>query len=180
MKHALPAIEPDLPRPSWPLSVRGAASCVALAERLRRYAPAAVYASREPKAAQTARLVALHLGLEHAVRDGLEEQDDAGEAFVGEPEFAREVSRLFATPERVVFGRESADAAYVRFARAIDALPTPAEGSAIVVAHGRVISLFVARRNAIDAFALWERLGLPSFVVLAYPELRIEEVVGAL
>lgn len=50
----------------------------------------------------------------------------------------------------------------------------------MVVAHGRVMSLFVARRNALDPYDLWERLGLPSFVVLDLPNYGIVEVTDRL
>jgi broad specificity phosphatase PhoE len=36
----------------------------------------------------------------------------------------------------------------------------------MIVAHGTVISLFVASLTGISAFSLWAELGLPSFVVV--------------
>jgi histidine phosphatase superfamily protein (branch 1) len=63
VKHAEPVVEPDVPSNRWELSERGKDRCVALAERLRRYRPAAVVASEERKAAQTAGLVAERLGM---------------------------------------------------------------------------------------------------------------------
>jgi broad specificity phosphatase PhoE len=45
-----------------------------------------------------------------------------------------------------------------------------------VVAHGTVITLFVAQTNSIDPFKFWQRLGLPSYVVLLLPDLSIIRV----
>ncbi len=36
-------------------------------------------------------------------------------------------------------------------------------------AHGTVIALFVSRCAGIAPFPLWQRLGLPSYLVLALP-----------
>src|SRR5437588_121956 len=52
-----------------------------------------------------------------------------------------------------------------------------AEPALIVVAHGTVITLLVAGWCGVEPFPLWERLGLPSYVVLELPERRIVEVV---
>lgn len=46
-----------------------------------------------------------------------------------------------------------------------------------IVAHGRVISLLVSRAAGLDAYELWLRLGLPSFVVLDLATSAVIEVV---
>jgi broad specificity phosphatase PhoE len=75
--------------------------------------------------------------------------------------------QFFAEPETVVYGTESADAAHARFERAVrDVLAGHPSGPVIVVAHGTVISLLVARANGIDPFPFWAELDLPSFVVV--------------
>jgi broad specificity phosphatase PhoE len=86
------------------------------------------------------------------------------------------VREFFAHPSEPVFGPETADEAYARFAAAVDPL-SATNGTRAVVAHGRVISLFVARRARVDAYELWLRLGLPSFVVLHLPDHTLVDVV---
>ncbi len=49
--------------------------------------------------------------------------------------------------------------------------------SLAVVAHGTVISLYVARKTGADPYALWKRLNTPSYVVMTLPELQLIEVV---
>jgi broad specificity phosphatase PhoE len=46
-----------------------------------------------------------------------------------------------------------------------------------VVAHGTVITLFVARHGAVEPFVFWKRLGLPSFCVLTLLPFRLEHTV---
>ena len=51
------------------------------------------------------------------------------------------------------------------------------EGVSVIVAHGTVTSLLVARHNAIDAYALWRDLGLPSFCILFTPGFELRDIV---
>jgi broad specificity phosphatase PhoE len=67
---------------------------------------------------------------------------------------------LFARPDEVVIGEESADAARARFAAVVDA----AERPAAVVTHGTVIALYRAGSEPDGGFAFWERLALPDVV----------------
>ena len=48
-----------------------------------------------------------------------------------------------------------------------------------VVAHGTVISLYVARKTGADPFTLWKRLDTPSYIVIDLPEFQIVKVVGS-
>ncbi len=45
-----------------------------------------------------------------------------------------------------------------------------------VVTHGTVISLFIARYNDVEAYALWRKLGLPSFSILSVPDFELQGV----
>lgn len=179
VKHALPEISPERPRREWRLSEEGRVRCGHLARRLLGFRPDRVITSPEPKAHETATAVAETLGgLSVETVEELHEHDDSDVGFLGESSFRSAVKLFFARPTEAVFGPETADDAHARFAAAIDDLPAPRDDSShVVVAHGRVISLFVARRNDLDAFALWERLGLPSFVALEVPGYRTLDVV---
>lgn len=80
-----------------------------------------------------------------------------------------------------MFGDESADEALARFAGGVDAaVDSTVPGSVLIVAHGTVISLFVAARAGLDAWSLWQRLGLPSFVTLTLPTFAIEQEVATI
>jgi hypothetical protein len=46
-----------------------------------------------------------------------------------------------------------------------------------VVAHGIVITLFIARAAGLAPFPLWKRLALPSFIVLSMPGYEVLEII---
>ncbi len=178
VKHAMPDIDPRLRPPEWPLSPAGRVASVTLARRLERYRPTRVVTSVEPKAADTGAIVAATLGLPVSTAPGLHEHDLGDVPFMGTEAWNTTVAEVFARPDEVVQGRESAKNAGDRFASAVaavrDGFP---DDRVVIVAHGRVISLLVARANAIDGFDLWRRLGLPSFVVVDPSDWRVIEVV---
>lgn len=106
--------------------------------------------------------------------DALEEHHRAMVGYLGQEDFQQTVKAFFAMPNQLVFGEETADAAYARFAASVDAqIAAAPDETQIVVAHGTVISLFVGQRAGVAAFPLWRRLGLPSFVVLDLPDMRL-------
>ena len=116
--------------------------------------------STEPKARETAELIAPLLGLEVDLSDGLRETARRSVPWLERDELERGIRRLFERPDEVVFGEESASAALARFAAAVENLPE----SAVVVSHGTVLSLYAAPKTARDPYALWQSLDLPDVV----------------
>lgn len=148
-----------------------------LAGRLARFRATRVVSSVEPKAVETAEIVAQHLGIPSVTAPGLHEHARDTAPFLPRADFDAAVEWLFEEPGRVVFGEESADAAADRFATAVDAIRSG--GDDLVVTHGAVISLYVARACGIHPFPLWRGLGLPSYVVLSGGARTSVEVVSA-
>ena len=179
VRHAPPATDPCVAAAQWPLSEVGRARCAPLADALRPYLPAALYASREAKAAETASLVARALRTRFAPWPGLHEQARSNVDWLSDAEFQAQIEGLFARPAEVVFGDESADAAHARFAAAVAALVAGAPaGNLIVFTHGTVLTLLVCRANLrIAPLPFWRRLGLPAVVVLDRDTLALETVV---
>jgi len=170
VKHSLPEVDPAAPAAEWRLGGEGRRRCEPLAQQLGRYRTGSVVASVEPKAVETGEIVARRLGVGFATGPGLHEHERRSVGFVGAGAFEAAVERFFARPDDLVFGEETARQARDRFGAAIArVLAGHPGGDVVVVAHGTVISLFVAHRTGVDAFDLWRRLGLPSFVVLALP-----------
>ena len=62
VKHAMPTLEPEVPSRAWHLSDAGRARCLPLAEQIAAYRPVAIAASAEPKATETAQIVAAPRG----------------------------------------------------------------------------------------------------------------------
>jgi broad specificity phosphatase PhoE len=178
IKHSLPDVRSIERSSVWPLSDEGRRRCGPLAERLRSLGLSIVVASREPKAAETGRLLAEALGLPFETREGLHEHERDREPFGTTEEFEARVRELFRRPAERVYGEESADEALARFSTAVEGcLAEAPHHDLAVVAHGTVISLFVAVRSGLDGFDLWGRLGLPSFVVLETSGWAVLEIV---
>jgi broad specificity phosphatase PhoE len=178
-KHAMPQIKQDVPASRWHLSAEGIAGAKRLAERLRRHEPSVIVSSSEPKALETAAIVAETLGVQLESPYGLHEHERPEAGLLEQAEFERRVGELFARPAEVVFGAESANDALQRFALAVDRTLAENRGDIAVISHGTVISLFVAARAHEDARSLWRMLGLPSYVVLELPKFRITDLVTA-
>jgi broad specificity phosphatase PhoE len=179
IRHAATAISPHEAASSWRLSAAGRAACAPLAACLARYRPAAIVSSLEPKAVETASAVAAALGLASATAPGLHEHDRAGVPVLEPGAWRDRVRDLFARPDELTLGRETARDAAARFAGAVDAvLAAHPAGDVAVVAHGTVISLFASMHNRdIDGFALWETLGMPALLALDAPGFRLRESI---
>ncbi len=182
VRHSLPDIDPGVAARYWKLSDEGRRRCTTLAEMLPTYHPAVVVSSAEPKAAETAALVAVNLGIPLESEADLHEHDRSDVTHLSQEEFQRSVARLFAQPEDLVFGNETAAQAQHRFEQAVDRLLARHPGKTVaVVAHGTVISLFVAARcSNVDGHALWKQLGLPAFVILSLPDFTLESVISGI
>jgi len=167
VKHSLPEILEDIPARGWHLSEEGRERARELAGKLIGYQPEIIVSSVEPKARETASILAENLGLEFFEVKNLHEHDRSGVPYHSKDEFQDLVRELFARPDELVFGNETANEALVRFRQAIDiVLNSYVRKSIVVVAHGTVISLYVAGLTGCSGFYLWKELGLPSFVVL--------------
>jgi broad specificity phosphatase PhoE len=180
VRHSEVAVEADVPAASWRLSPVGRSKCDRLATMLAEYGPTAIVASTEPKATETADVVARRLGLTVEAMAGLREHDRAGVPFWNDrAEFESRVAEMFERPAELVLGQETAADAQRRFSFAIEeALGRHRHGNLVVVAHGTVITLFVARHNDMDAYEYWRSLGMPSFAVLSVPDMVLLETVA--
>jgi len=173
----MPVLDPTTPAPDWHLGERGRALSELLANKLAAYSPDVVVSSVEPKAIETAQIVANRLSLPHEIAEGLHEHDRRNVPFMPLAELEARAAEFFAKPDQLVLGSETGNQAHARFAKAIDRVieKHPRKNIAIV-SHGSVISLFVARNNEMP-FDFWKRLGLPSIVVLSLPAMTVEEVI---
>jgi broad specificity phosphatase PhoE len=166
-KHSLPEVVENVPARDWKLSEKGRENAQTLAERLLPYQLEIIVSSREPKAIETAEIVASKFGIQSHVVDGLHEHDRSGVTFLSKGEFQMFGRAFFENPAMLVFGNETADECHLRFERAVYSVLNQYGGKTIViVAHGTVISLFVSRLMGTHGLPLWSELGLPSFIVL--------------
>ena len=152
-----------------------------LADQLATYAPVAFVSSSEPKALETAQLVAQRMHTSVQVVDGLQEHDRSNTPWLSSEEFEHAVTTFFHRPSELVLGCETAQQASERFAKTVAVVTSRyAEQNMVILTHGTVLSLFVSRTTGMEPFVLWKRLGLPSFVVLRFPQLDLVRVVEKL
>lgn len=167
VKHAPPEISPQVISHRWVLAEEGRRRCDWLADELRAHGVSRLCSSLEPKALETAALVAVQMGLAVEPCRDLQENDRTELGFVGPDQLRRRLHEFFAQPERTIIGNETANDALRRFARSIRNIISKGHGEAsAIVTHGTVLSLFVAHHNTIAPYDLWSSLGLPSYLVL--------------
>ncbi|HEU5439841.1 MAG TPA: histidine phosphatase family protein [Ktedonobacterales bacterium] len=175
IRHAAPVVTLGMDANDWPLSAEGRAGAAAFAENLAAYQPSHVVSSVEPKAAETAGIIAARLGVPVETVPGLHEHDRHGMGLLGREGFEAAVARFFASPTELVLGGETAHEANERFWQAVTGIiaRADAERDILVVTHGTVLSLFAARAAGADPLALWRSLRLPDAVTFSLPELRL-------
>jgi broad specificity phosphatase PhoE len=175
----MPETSASTPASEWRLSEEGRRRCRPLAHRLKVYSPASIYSSTEPKARDTASLLAEELATNFITRPGVEEQHRDNEPWLDKAEdFDNAISGFFANSEKLVYGQETAIQALDRFDAAIQRTIRDAnESNVIVVCHGTVISLLLSRYSGTEPMDVWRRLTLPSFVVLKTPEFDLLDIV---
>ena len=166
----MPEIQPEKPASAWRLGAVGRQRSELLASRLQDLSPGVVWSSGEPKAVETAEIVAASFGVPVRVADGLEEHHRDNVPFYPTPdEFESAVERFFSHPNQLVLGSETAEQAHDRMSAAIDDVVESGQHDSIVVTHGTVMTLYVAGVADVDTMCFWRRLGLPSYVVLGLP-----------
>ena len=167
VKHSLPTIVENVPAQEWKLSDEGRARAQQLAARLSQYQPEVIVSSVEPKAKETAEIIARKHNLVLQIVEGLHEHDRSQVAYLPKDELQAAVSEFFEKPDMLVFGSETADECHARFEQAVQSvLSNYADKNIVIVSHGTVISLFASRLTGTSDLLLWNELGLPSFLVI--------------
>lgn len=179
VRHSLPEVVPTVPGRLWQLSAEGRVRCQLLAEQLSSYQPVSIVSSIEPKAAETAALLSAHLHIPHKMSEGLHEHERENVSYLDQEAWEQTMAAFFSRPDELVFGNETATQAFQRFNVAIQrVLQQYGKGNPVIVAHGTVISLFVARYTNLQVFHLWRSLDAPAFIVLSMPDISLAKIVA--
>lgn len=177
VKHSLPEIDPSFPAKEWVLSNEGRRRARILGERLDRYSLDLIVSSAEPKAIETAEIAAGVLNVRMEVVEGLHEHERVNAGFLEKERFEQSIRQFYEQPADLIFGEETADCAYDRFANAVfGILDRSCRENLAIVTHGTVLSLLVSRNSDLEPIALWKKLRLPSWVVLSRRDFRVIEV----
>ncbi|MXZ02435.1 MAG: histidine phosphatase family protein, partial [Chloroflexi bacterium] len=177
MKHSMPEIDPSKPTSTWRLGNIGRHRAGVLATKLRLFNPGLIWSSREPKAVETASIIARTFDVAVRLADGLEEHHRDEVPYLPKREFENAVEAFFHHPDQLVLGSETAEQACERFTASIENVMKTGQKNTIVITHGTVISLFVASVAKAHSISLWHQLGLPSYVVLTLPSMKIQTIV---
>ena len=175
VRHAKPLIDENVPSALWKLSPEGAKAATRLAERLREFRFSKIASSPEAKAIGTAQAIASRLGLAVEIDEGLAEHSRKTIGFMSRQEIEAAIADLFANPDSLIFGDETANDCFGRFQHALDRLTARSTGDVIAVTHGTILSIYISRTLGIDAMPFWRGLGLPCAVVLCDGQMRIIE-----
>lgn len=179
LRHSLPEIDPTISADQWHLSEEGQIRAHSITHQVATYLTEHIFSSPEPKALETGRILADQLGLSLESVASLHEHCRRNVSFKHQSQFESDISLFYNEPSCLVFGEETADQAYLRFSRAVTNLVKEfSHQTALIVSHGTVISLYLARTCNLEPFNFWKHLGLPSLVVLKLPHLKLESVIN--
>ncbi len=168
VKHGQPVVAPDIPRSKWALSAEGREASLALARKLVAFGPRSLFASPEPKAYDTALAMGEVLGLSVQVDADLHEHRADHNPFVTAPGGIEAlIEAALRDPDRLVMGEETGSSARARFAAAMGRIAASGQGAKVVVAHGRIITLWLSAQLGFDPAPFWRRLSLASAAVLS-------------
>lgn len=167
VKHGAPQLAPGTPPSLWTLAPEGRDQAERIAAKLAEFAPAAVVSSLEPKAVETAAVLAAAFGVVAERDAGLGEQRNDAGPFTDALSFQSAVAGMFAQPSEITMGEESADEAHARFAGALGRQVAAHRSQTLVaVTHGRVISLWASRRFGFDPMPFWRGLRLGAALIV--------------
>ena len=140
--HPQVRIDPAIPVPRWSLSETGRARLSAVLDRPWVRGLAAVVASDETKAVETALMLAKAAGAALMIRPALHENDRSATGFLPPPEFEATADAFFASPETSIRGWERAVDAQARVVEAVKAaLAEAPPGDLAFAGHGGVGTL---------------------------------------
>ncbi len=164
IKHASPAVQPNVPSNEWELSAQGIDEAKQLGLLARDWELASIYSSTEPKARATALLLADATGLTPRVVEGFEEIRI--DWIANSDQYSGYIREVLEHPGASLRGTERAADAATRFAGAISIVDKGAL-PATVVAHGRVLTAYLTQLVGLeDPFAFWRAIAMPAWACL--------------
>jgi broad specificity phosphatase PhoE len=166
LRHARPRIVEGVPSADWTLDPEGVSSAGLLVGKLRVFSFREVISSPEPKALETARIVAERLGVAVSIDNGLAEHQRRSVGFVSREAVERRIAALFDNPDQVVFGEETADACFARFSATVERCRAQTDRDLLFATHGTILTIYLSRICGFVPMPFWRSLGLPAAVVL--------------
>lgn len=179
IRHAKSVQQTDTSAHNWHLAQDGRAQCIQVARRLQKYEIGSMHSSDEPKAQETAELIAGELSgvgvqLNRALR---ETQRQSAPFYADVQDFRRAIQTAMERPQEVVYGEEAFEAARQRFAGAIQTIVEGSSGhSTGVVSHGTIMALYMADVMGMRPYDLWKLMDMPAYAVFRLADMKIMEI----
>jgi broad specificity phosphatase PhoE len=165
-----PATHVDLSIPSsqWSLSEEGMGQAQRLARQPFWREVTMIYASDEPKAVTTARVVAAHTRLPWQTRTCLGELDRHGYQPPDIAAYRSAVTRMFSNPEQSIRGWETRAHAEQRIIMCVQELAAgKADATVALISHGIILTILVAHLAGLsELYEFWREMGFASVAVL--------------
>lgn len=167
IRHSVPDMDFSVPSSEWALSALGRRRCAEIAPQVGKYAPAMIYTGPEPKMRQTGRIIGRELNIPVEVFPGIQEHMRPVLPYRGPDEWNQLIARLFANPDYLVLGHETARECQARFADAVHRLAHRHTSESFAVVSGATaIALYVAQITGEPAYAFWKSLEMPDIRVV--------------
>jgi broad specificity phosphatase PhoE len=166
IRHAEPNVEKGAASSGWVLSDEGREAAAALASKLLRFEFTELFSSPEPKALQTAQIIADRTGSQIHTDIRLREHERSAVGFLDRDRFEARIASIFDRPDAIAFGEESADAVHARFSAAIDDAVARSSGPVAAVTHGTAMTIYISRLTGIAPMPFWTSLRMPDAIVI--------------
>jgi broad specificity phosphatase PhoE len=183
IRHAAVEIDQAAPPSSWQLSDEGRAGARLLAQDPIWLPIERIFSSPEPKAFETAHILAGPNGMSVSVVENLHEVVRPPNQWFGEEYpggYRGAVEAYFAEPSQTTHGWETPAAAQRRIRRCIDTLREWEPGDFAVVGHGLTLSLYIASVTGLDPAVIWPAIQLPDYAILDLVDGRMPRPFGEL
>lgn len=173
IRHAKVNIDPSKPSADWCLSKEGNLSTYHLAQSESWDDVQWIYSSPEPKATQTAQIIADHLRINYHIHPDLRELQFKT-MFLPAKEFQTRVARYLEGKPDPAF--EDYQKAQTRIDQSITSITQKHKGkSGIIISHGRIISVWYSLLLGRKVTAQeWKSIGLPDLSVIDLTTRKIE------
>ena len=159
VRHAMSDVQPGVASKLWGITESAGEDCVLLAHALPELLAPVVWSSSEPKASQTAAIIAMRRGLQTAVDDGFGEVD---RPTTWDGDYRALAAAYLAGAAHP--GWEPRGQVMRRFADAVERATAAAagDGDLVVVNHGMAMSLYLELVARIDIVPFWQALTFPD------------------
>lgn len=166
VRHSKTTVEPKISPTQWTLSDEGREAAASLAGSPVFEGTEHIYSSLQPKAIETAGIVATSLHIPTTQEAGLAELTSVTNGFIAD--YPGTMHKLYTGELLRINDGETLEEALDRFNKAIEAIAAIHEecGKIAVVSHANVLSLFSAQYSNQEAIDLHDSIAMPDVAVL--------------